>query len=55
MIYDEYADEVYLRVSNGGCEEYVAYSEYIDYVQNHGTIFNSFNPGNAIIYFSWEI
>lgn len=52
MIYDEYADEVYLRVSNGGCEEYVAYSEYIDYVQNHGTIFNSFNPGNAIIYFS---
>ncbi len=26
--------------------------ENIDYVQNHGTIFNSFNPGNAIIYFS---
>ena len=26
--------------------------ENIDYVQNHGTIFNSINPGNAIIYFS---
>ncbi len=42
MIYDEYVDDVYLRVSNGGCEEYVAYSEYINYVQNHGTVFNSF-------------
>ncbi len=50
IIYDR--DEVYLRVSNGGKEQYVIFSEYVEYVQSHGVIANSsINPGNAILYF----
>lgn len=45
-------DEVYLRVSNAGLEEYVIYSEYVEYVATHGVIGHSnINPGNAIIYY----
>lgn len=50
IIYNK--DEVYLRVSNGGSEEYVIFSQYVEYVQAHGVILNSsINPGNAILYF----
>ncbi|MCR5593142.1 MAG: hypothetical protein K6F79_05285 [Saccharofermentans sp.] len=52
IIYDDNSESVYLRVSNAGCEEYIVYSEYLDYVNNHGGIFGtSVNPGNGIIYF----
>lgn len=52
LIYDNHVDEVYLRVSNAGREEYIIYSEYVAYVRNHGVI-GGVNPGNAIIYY-WE-
>lgn len=52
IIYDYQAEEVYLRVSNAGREQYIIFSEYVSYVENHGVVFSStVNPGNAIIYF----
>ncbi len=48
-IIDRISGETYLRVSNAGIEMYVIYSEYVEYVCNHGQILG-YNPGNAIIY-----
>ena len=52
LIIDSIAEEYYLRVSNAGEEEYVVFSEYVEFARNHGTVINTaVNPGNAIIYF----
>ena len=35
VIFDDIADEAYLRVSNGGREQYIIFSEYIELVRDH--------------------
>ena len=42
--------EYYLRVSNGGKEEYISYSEYVEFVINHVAYINFHNYGNGIIH-----
>lgn len=52
LIRDYIKGDAYIRVSNAGYEQYIIFSEYVEYVKNHGvTPISRFNPGNAMIYF----
>lgn len=49
VVIDDIAEEVYLRVSNGGFEQYVLYSEYIDLVENESRGWDFCGLANFII------
>ncbi|MBQ0011389.1 MAG: hypothetical protein KBT07_01635 [Clostridiales bacterium] len=49
LVYDKIADEVYLRVSNGGIEEYILFSEYIDLIENRSHSWDVLGWANLII------
>lgn len=51
LIYDEIAEDVYMRVSNHGREEYILLSEYIEKIENHRYLwsFSSWDLGNLIV------
>ena len=44
IIYDDISEDVYFRVSNGGKEEYVLYSEYIERIEEYRRVW-SFGTG----------
>ncbi|MBR5936706.1 MAG: cellulose binding domain-containing protein [Clostridiales bacterium] len=47
MIYDDISNDVYLRVSDAGREEYIFYSEYLELIEAHRQ-FPSFYPGEDL-------
>jgi len=54
LIYDDIAEEVYLRVSNHGVQEYIYFSEFLQTIKDHRECKDLFQAGwdlgNLIVY-----